>query len=131
MGRFRSGDQDLRQRTMAFSLEIIDLVRMIRLRRDSVGVDLSRQLLNAGTSVGANIAEADGAQSRADFAAKCVISLKEGYETRYWLHLLHGAGLLTNDQHQRLVGELTEIIAILNTVITRTRITPTPARTAS
>src|SRR5436309_2281739 len=80
---------------------------------------LSTQAMRAATSIGANLEEADAAQSRADFISKCTISLKEARETRYWLRILRQA--LNDARLDPLVAESTEIIAILTTIVRRTK----------
>ncbi len=75
--------------------------------------------MRAATSIGANLEEADAGQSRADFISKCTISLKEARETRYWLRILHAAQ--PTDKIEALIGESTEIIAILTTIVRKTR----------
>ena len=76
----------------AFALRIVRLHRyMVSNKREFV---LSQQLLRSGTSIGANIKEAQFAQSKADFIAKMYIALKESGETEYWLELLYDAGYL-------------------------------------
>lgn len=79
--------RDLRERTFAFALQIVKLCRHLELR-NGVARTLSRQLLRAGTSIGANVEEAQAAQSRPDFINKNGIALKEARETHYWLRLL-------------------------------------------
>ena len=73
-----------------------------------------RQLLRAGTSIGANLEEADAAQSKPDFVSKCTISLKEAREAHYWLRILKATGKAEAD---RLLGEANELIAILTTIV--------------
>lgn len=63
---------------------------------------LSKQVLRSGTSIGANVAEAECAISRKDFLAKLYIALKECSETLYWLELLHETGYITDDQFKSL-----------------------------
>jgi four helix bundle protein len=70
--------------TFKFSLEIIKYTELLESRRK---YNLARQLFNSGTSVGANVKEAQGAESRADFIHKLKISAKEAEETEYWLLL--------------------------------------------
>ena len=67
---------------------------------------LSKQLLRSGTSIGANVEEAQQAQSRKDFVSKCSISLKEAYEARYWLLLFRGSD----------IGDMRLIVVLLNQV---------------
>ena len=77
---------------------------------------LSKQLLRSGTSIGANIAEAEKAQSSADFYAKMNIALKEANETRYWLRLLHATDYLTDQQFFSVETDTKEIIALLTAI---------------
>lgn len=75
---------------------------------------MSRQVLRSGTSIGANLAEATGAQSLADFIAKFSIALKEAYETRYWLEILEATKYLHPDDFASLLADVNELIAMLN-----------------
>jgi four helix bundle protein len=77
--------------------------------------------MRAATSIGSNLEEADAAQSRADFISKCTISLKEAREARYWLRLLAEGGSGWESEADSLVREATEIVAILTTIVRRTR----------
>ena len=80
------------ERSVAYSLRIIRLYR--ELDNDSVGRILGKRLLRSGTSVGANIHEAQGAQSTADFISKMSIAHKEARESVYWLRLLRDSELV-------------------------------------
>lgn len=82
---------------------------------------LSKQLLRSGTSIGANSAEANEAQSRADFISKLGIALKETVETEYWLNLLRDGGYLTTGQAGSLLVDCREIKAILIASIKSTK----------
>ncbi len=77
---------------------------------------LSKQLLKSGTSIGANVAEAQRAQSKADFAAKMSIALKEAYETEYWLRLLYSTEYLSQREYESMDSEIREIIYILMSI---------------
>ena len=74
---------------------------------------LSKQLLRAGTSIGANIAEAQHAQSRADFLSKLSISLKETTETKYWLRLMSATSYLSQPEYQSIVSDCVELEKML------------------
>jgi four helix bundle protein len=74
---------------------------------------LSKQFLRSGTSVGANIREAQRGQSKPDFYAKMNISLKEADESTYWLELLHESGYLTDEQFISIIEDCNEVIALL------------------
>ncbi len=82
---------------------------------------LSRQLLKAGTSVGANVEEAVAGQSRADFLSKMSFASKEARETRYWLRLLRDSGLSRGSNLQKLLEESEEIIRMLTAIVKTTR----------
>ncbi|MBP3633861.1 MAG: four helix bundle protein [Oscillospiraceae bacterium] len=82
---------------------------------------LSKQLLRSGTSIGANVAEAQQAQSRADFISKISIALKETTETKYWLRLLHATEYLGGRESQSLLTDCTEIEKILVSILKTTK----------
>ena len=75
--------------------------------------NLCNQLLRAGTSIGANNAEATGAISKADFKSKSYIALKEARESLYWLDLLHRNGYLTDVQFNSLYTDCEELVKVL------------------
>ena len=74
---------------------------------------MSKQLLRCGTSIGANVSEAQRGQSKPDFYAKIAISLKEANEARYWIRLLHATEYLSNQEYKSLDSDINEIISIL------------------
>ncbi|WP_332038302.1 four helix bundle protein [Salegentibacter sp.] len=88
----KSTDNMLSEKSYSFALEIIELCKVLmNQKRDYV---LSKQLLKSGTSIGANVAEANGAISNPDFSAKISIAYKESLETKYWLSLLKDSGYI-------------------------------------
>ena len=74
---------------------------------------LSKQLLRSGTSIGANIAEANGGISKADFRAKMSIAYKECLESKYWLSLLKDTGYITEDAYKSIYGDAEQISKML------------------
>jgi four helix bundle protein len=115
-GREQLAESIIQQKSFQFALEIIRLYIQLQERREYV---LSNQLLRSGTSIGANVEEASGGQSRKDFLAKMYIAYKEARETKYWLRLLQHSKLVNID----LTNELTcvdEIIRILSSIIKTT-----------
>ncbi|MCC5934711.1 MAG: four helix bundle protein [Candidatus Cyclonatronum sp.] len=80
---------------------------------------MARQILRSGTSIGANIAEANGAISKADFNAKMYISYKESLEVKYWLNLLKDTGYLTKEQFEKMYQDADELSRILYTIVRR------------
>lgn len=91
-----SKGRDICAKTRSFALCVINVHQHIA--KDSTGRVLGSQLLRAGTSVGANVEEAQAAQSAADFTSKMSIALKEARETRYWLQLIVAAELAGSEQ---------------------------------
>jgi four helix bundle protein len=92
-------------------------VRIVRLNQylceEKKEFVLSKQLLRSGTSIGANVSEAQRGQTKPDFYAKIAISLKEAGETHYWLRLLHATDYLSDKEFSSLESDITEIISIL------------------
>ena len=109
---------DLRDRVFEFACAVIDLHRFVYKREPSLR-STSGQAASAASSIGANLEEADAAQSRADFISKCNISLKEARETRYWLRIL--ARFIHSKRIAALIHESTELIAILTTIVRKSR----------
>jgi len=114
-----SKGQDICDRTRAFALRIINMYRV--LARDDVGRILGKQLLRSGTSVGANVEEAQASQSKADFAHKINIALKEAHETRYWLTLIVEGDVLPAQRVEAILTEIEDIIKILYTIIQKNK----------
>ena len=112
-------DTDLKKRTKQFALKIIKLVEELPSNR-TINI-LARQLLRAGTSVGANYRSACRARSRADFISKMGIVEEEADETSYWLELLVESKLINKDQVEYLLEEVDEIIAIIVASINTSR----------
>lgn len=82
---------------------------------------LSRQLLRAGTSIGANVAEAEQAQSRADFISKQSIALKEAAETDYWIRLLHASDYLSDAEFSSIHSDCKEPEKMLTSIVKTTK----------
>ena len=105
------GENLIVEKARSFALQIVRLYRRLQERNELV---LSKQVLRAGTSIGANVSEGQYAQSKADFLSKYTIALKEAAETRYWLDLLAEAGYLApDDAIDSLLADCDEIIRLL------------------
>ena len=103
------------EKSFRFSLRIVKLYQYLqKSKREMV---MSKQLLRCGTSIGANVAEAQQAQSRADFCSKLNIALKEAVETEYWLKLLHESGYLSEVEFVSIFASCTEIENILASIV--------------
>ncbi|HRH10827.1 MAG TPA: four helix bundle protein [Bacteroidia bacterium] len=101
------------QRTFNFSKEIVKLY--IHLKKEKI-YELASQLFRSATSIGANVEEAQAAQSKKDFISKMSIAAKEARETRYWLRLLDETEL-SNKEVKHLIQENEEIINILTKIV--------------
>ena len=95
---------------MDFAVAVINLVKQLRQQQEYI---VSSQLGRSGTSVGANIHEAQFAQSKADFITKLQISLKEANESRYWLALLVKTNYLDEQQYQTLDTACASLVSML------------------
>ena len=102
--------------SVAFAVEILNLVKYLKEQRETI---ICNQIGRAGTSIGANIHEAQYAQGKADFVSKLQIALKEANETSYWLLLLSKTNIISLAEYDRLENLCREIritlIASINT----------------
>ena len=103
-------DSKLRTLSMDFAVEIVELVKILKSKKESV---IANQIGRSGTSIGANIYEANYAQSKRDFVSKLEIALKEASETGYWLELLHRTQYIDDAQFKSLSDKCTSIRAML------------------
>jgi four helix bundle protein len=109
-------NQDIQKRTFDFAIRIVKLCQHLD-ERPGVGRTLGRQLLRAGTSIGANVEEAQAGQSRADFISKYAIALKEARETVFWLRLLAATEILPAAKLSDLQVEAEELTRIIGAII--------------
>jgi len=103
-------ESKLSAQSMDFAVQIINLVKSLKEKRESI---ISNQIGRSGTSIGANIREAQYAHSKADFISKLQIALKEANETGYWLELLHKTNYLTEEEYKLLDSTCTNIRVML------------------
>ncbi len=82
---------------------------------------ISKQLLRSGTSIGANVSEAEFAQSRADFISKMSIALKEAGETRYWIELLYKSEIIEHKVYESLLCDIKQIIGTLVKIVSNSK----------
>ena len=109
--------------SLDFALRIVNLYKYLCDEKSEYV--MSKQLLRCGTSIGANIAESEHAQSKADFLSKLYISLKEANETKYWITLLSKAGFLTDIECESMMKDLRIIIGTLVNTIKKAKDNPT------
>lgn len=101
------------KKSFDFALQIIELYKQLIAEKEFV---ISKQLLRSGTSIGANVEEANAAISKRDFTAKMSIASKEARETRYWLRLLEKSNLVKLNYTKHL-DEIEQIINILTAIV--------------
>jgi four helix bundle protein len=112
-------ENNLYKKSYAFAIRIIRSYQFLsNEKREFI---LSKQLLRCGTSIGANVAEANGAISKADFSAKLSISYKECLETKYWLSLLNDTGFIDSKVYKSMHDDADELAKILYTILSKTR----------
>ena len=114
---------DIKERTFDFAVEIVHLCQDFD-KTPGTTRTLGRQLLRSGTSIGANVEEAQAGQSRADFISKYSIALKEARESIYWLRLLKATGICTDGQPETLENlrqEAEQIARIIGSIIVNTK----------
>lgn len=109
-------DNVIYEESFKFAIETVELCKDLQCPRE-----LSRQLLKAGTSIGANVREAVEAQSRKDFVSKMNIALKEANETKYWLDLLVATDYLDNESGKKYTDRSLGLIKILTAIIKSTK----------
>ncbi|MGH9792669.1 MAG: four helix bundle protein [Candidatus Acidiferrales bacterium] len=108
--------RDICERTFRFAVSIAKLCRQIETRNGTCRV-LARQLLRAATSIGANVEEAQAAQSRADFINKNSIALKEARETNYWLRLIVASAEVPAEALAAYLQESGELMRIIGAIV--------------
>jgi four helix bundle protein len=102
-----------------FALEIVKLTKYLKLKKEFV---ISNQLLKSGTSIGANVSEAQAAQSTKDFIAKMSIASKEARETEYWIRLLDKSKTIDAYQNKSILYErIRSIVKLLTSIIKTTQ----------
>jgi four helix bundle protein len=104
-------------KSYAFALEILNLVKLVRELRE---YDLASQLWRSGTSIGANVEEAQAAQSRADFRSRMSIAAKEARESHNWLRLTRDGKILPEERISPLIDEIASIKRILTSIVKST-----------
>jgi len=104
-------------KTFDFAVRIVKLNKYLSKNKNEYVI--SKQLLRSGTSIGANVNEAQAAQSKADFIAKMSIASKEARETNYWINLLIKTDFLNlNDTYTKsLINEIEEIMKLLTSIV--------------
>ncbi len=107
------------EKSFEFSVRIVNLYKHLTTTKQEYV--MSKQLLRSGTSIGANICEAQQAQSSMDFLSKMSIALKEEYESDYWIRLLHKTEYLNNDEYKSIITDCRAITKLLVTIVKSTK----------
>ena len=111
--------RSIQEKSFRFAVRIVNLCRY--LRDGQKEYILSKQLMRSGTSIGANVAEAQQAQSKPDFINKMNIALKEAYETSYWLRLLHATQYLSTKEYESIIADYLEVVKLLVAIVKTTK----------
>ena len=112
---------DIRERTLEYGLRAVRLHQALQEQDDRAGWTVARQFLRSATSVGANIAEAQAAESRADFVHKFALAQKEARESLYWLQLLQKSGIVAGQRLSGLIDETEELISVISSILISTK----------
>ena len=107
---------DVTKRSFEFAARIVRLCRFFD-GQDRFSQTMASQLLRSGTSIGANIGEAQAGQSRADFVSKISISCKEARETLYWLRLLEASESISAEKLRPIAKEADELVRLLTSIV--------------
>ena len=107
-------DNIIQTKTFEFAVRIINLYKFLSTEKKEFVV--SKQVLRSGTSIGANVEEAIGGQSKNDFSTKLTIAYKEARETKYWLRLLYATGYIENQMFESLMNDMEEILRIIGSI---------------
>ena len=112
-------EKAIQEKSFRFAVRIVNLCKYLQAEKKEYV--LSKQVLRSGTSIGANVAEAQQAQSRPDFISKLNVSLKEAYETNYWLRLLRETQYLSQEAFESIIADCSEIEKLLISIIKTTK----------
>lgn len=112
-------DSPVKDKSYKFAIRIVNVYKhLTETKREYV---MSKQMLRSGTSIGANIREANQAESKADFIHKMSIALKESSETEYWLELLRDTQFLEQKEFDSLHKDCEEVLKLLTSIIKTSR----------
>jgi len=108
----------IRAEAFSFALQIMELAKTLRQKKE---YELSAQLWRSGTSIGANVEEAQAGQSRADFMAKMTIASKESREALYWLRLVDKGKIISSEEIAPVREQCERIVRILTSIVKTAR----------
>ena len=108
-------EKTIQEKSFQFAVRTVNLCKFLRTEHQEY--ILSKQLMRSGTSIGANVAEAQQAQSKPDFVHKMSIALKESYETAYWLRLLYATQYLQEKAFDSIMMDCEELVKLLTAIV--------------
>ena len=107
-------DNVIQTKSYSFAIKIVEVYKyLVEVKKEYT---LSKQVLRSGTSIGANVEEAIGGQSKKDFFAKLTIAYKEARETKYWLRLLADTSYLEVEKSKALIDDCEELLRIIGSI---------------
>lgn len=106
---------DIKERTFNFGVQVVRMVNTFP--KTTAGIELGRQVMRSGTSIGANVEEADGTITKKDFIYKMGVARKEAREVRYWLRVIICSKLSKNSEAESLLEESDALVKILSKII--------------
>ena len=113
------GQGPCEEKSFAFAIRVVKLSKW--LKQEHKEYELANQIIRSGTSIGANVAEAQYAQSKKDFISKMHIALKEAYETKYWLKLLIASNIVSDETLETMLADVEELLKILTSITKTTK----------
>lgn len=120
--------RDIDERTFRFALRVLKL--SVALPTNTAGVVLSRQVIRAATSIGANVTEAQGSSTRRDFIRRMNIARGEAREAHYFLRLIAESGIIAPPRMDGVIQEANELVSILTAIVKRSGQHPSRSRRA-
>ena len=112
-------EKAIQNKSFRFAVRIVNLCKFLQIEQHDY--ILCKQLFRCGTSIGANVAESQQAQSRNDFISKLNIALKEAYEADYWLRLLYETQYLGQEAFESIIADCRELEKLLISIINTTK----------
>jgi len=111
----------IHQKSKSFAIRIVNMVGYLEKNYNYLHFPIFQQVLKSGTSIGANIREAQYAESSEDFIHKLKIALKEANETDFWLDILHEGEYVSKEQYDSMIVDCKELIKLLIAIINKTK----------
>ena len=111
----------IKLKSLDFAVRIVNMIKYLLQRTSFAEQPICKQLLRSGTSISANIREAEHAESTEDFIHKMKIALKEANESEFWLELFYRTNYITKEQYESLITDCNEINKLLISIVKKTK----------